>query len=135
MKRQIAVAILLLAVACAKVNAGEGLIVPGSDIGAVSTSMAASGYKETGLDMLAMQKDAVLKFWSVGQGVLIAVYSTANKKVLSLSYSLSDERPKATRRTFDLVVKEFDPKSGEMKIAVPNKAPEDTARKLADPQR
>lgn len=117
MKRQIAVAILLLAVACAKVNAGEGLIVPGSDIGAVSTSMAASGYKETGLDMLAMQKDADLKFWSVGQGVLIAVYSTANKKVLSLSYSLSDERPKATRRTFDLVVKEFDPKSGEMKIA------------------
>ena len=135
MKHQIAVAIILLAGACARAKADAGLIVSGSDIGAVNKSMAASGYRETGLDMLATRKDTDLKFWSVGQGVLIAVYSTANKKVLSLSYSLSDERPKVTRKTFDLAVKEFDPKSGEMKIAVPNKAPEDTARKLADPQR
>jgi len=129
-----AVTILVLTVACGRANADAGLIVFGIDIGTASKSMAASGYKETGLAMLAMQKDTDLKFWSVGEGVLIAVYSTTNKKVLSLTYSLSDERPKATRKTFGLAVREFDPRNGEMKIAVPNKVPEDTVRQLADPQ-
>lgn len=37
-----------------------------------------------------------------------------------MSYYLCDERPKATRKTFDLIVKEFDPKTRELKITLPN---------------
>jgi hypothetical protein len=123
MKPLIAVTVLWLAIASTMVNASEGTIVPGSNIEVASKSMAASGYRETGLDMLPAKKETELKFWSVAEGVLIAVYSTTDKKVLSLSYWLCDERPKATRKEFELMVNEFDPQSGEMKIHLPKKAP------------
>jgi hypothetical protein len=134
MNPRIGVAVLFLACTSAQVCAGEKTICPGNDIREARKAMAEAGYKETGLAMLATKADTDLQMWSVGEGVLILTYSTKDNKVLGMSYFLCDERPKATRRTFDLDVKEFDPKTRELRITLPNKAPEDTARKLAEPQ-
>ena len=92
----------------------------GHDIDDVTRVMAESGFNETGLDMIATKADTDLKMWSVGEGVLILTYSTKDKKVLGMSYFLCDERPKATRKTFHLNVREFDPKTRELKIVLPN---------------
>lgn len=100
--------------------AGENAIRPGNDIGEAVKAMAESGYKETGLDLLATKVDTDLRMWAVGEGVLILAYSNKDKKVHGMSYYLCDERPKATRKTFDLIVKEFDPKTRELKITLPN---------------
>ena len=50
----------------------------------------------------------------------------------AISYVLTDSKGQDITT---LAVKEFNPATGEMTIIIPNKAPEDTAHKLADPQR
>jgi hypothetical protein len=103
------------------VFAGGNPIKPGIDIEDVSKLMKNAGYKETALDMLSTKTDTELKMWAVGEGVLILVFSTKDRKVTNISYYLSDERPKAERKTFSLSVLEFDPTTREMRIKLPNK--------------
>lgn len=85
-------------------------------ISEASKAMKAAGYTETGLDMLAPLANESLQFWSVDQGVLILRYSKTSNQIVSLSFHLSDERPKATRKTFDFPVTSFDTTSGSLTI-------------------
>ena len=78
--------------------------------------MNEAGYRETELDMEAMEIGNRLRFWGVDEGVLIATYSAKNKEVLNFSYWLTDERPKAFRKTFKFEVISFDTKSGLIRI-------------------
>ncbi len=82
----------------------------------VNKAMSEAGYIESGLDMGSTDPKNRLAFWSVDDGVLIVIYSSETKKVISVSYWLSDERPKATRQTFEMAVKSFDTDSGVMTI-------------------
>jgi hypothetical protein len=82
--------------------------------------MKDSGYLETGLDMTP-GNGTDLKMWTVGEGVLIFAFSQKDRKVVSISYFLCDERPKALRKTFELSVTEFDPKTREMQVKLPDK--------------
>ena len=50
------------------------------------------------------------------------IIKSKDKKVLSITYFLCDERPRATRKEFNFRVTEFNPKTRELKIALPNKA-------------
>ena len=88
----------------------------GTDIAQTTSAMKEAGYSSTGLDMGSADRDTQLAFWSVEEGVLIVGYSLKTKKVIGVSYWLSDERPKATRKTFDMEVKSFDTETGVMTV-------------------
>jgi hypothetical protein len=100
--------------------AGGSPIKSDQTIEVVAKLMKDSGYLETGLDM-SPGKGTELKMWTVGEGVLIFAFSQKDRKVVSISYFLCDERPKASRKTFEFSVTEFDPKTGEMRIKPPDK--------------
>jgi hypothetical protein len=67
--------------------------------------------------------------WKVGDGILIIEHTVGIGLIKKMSYVINDAKGNVSAT---LVVKEFAPTTGEMKISVPNKVP-DTARKLADP--
>lgn len=80
-------------------------------------AMKKGGYKETGLEMMAKPGSGLdLRFWSVGEGVLILSYSKSSQKISRMTYWFADERPKATRQTFDFDVTAFDTVTGRMTI-------------------
>ena len=122
MKRLATCALFLCA--CLQVRAADVNIAPGQDIGVLTNALIKAGYKETGLEMMTFSKDRQLSFWSVGEGVLILTYATKDGNVTGMTYYLSDERPKANRKTFELEVAEFSLTTKEMKIRLPNKAME-----------
>jgi hypothetical protein len=106
---------LLATVLCASSSAE--VITNGVAISDAHKAMIAAGYKQTGLDMIARNHlKEELQFWDVDQGVLIVAYSTVSKRIVGLTFFLSDERPKATRKTFDLEVGSFDTTTGVMTI-------------------
>jgi len=100
--------------ACA--SASADVITNGLSIEGARKAMEAAGYKQTGLDVLPSNPNRSLQFWSVGQGVFTIAYSKDSKAITSLGFMLSDERPKAFRKTFDLDVTSFDTRTGLMTI-------------------
>lgn len=113
MKRLIALPVLGLVFA---ISASAEVITNSMLIGTVQKAMTAAHYKETGLDMAASQPGQDLRFWAVGDGILILRLSNSSSRVLGMTYSLCDERPKALRRTFDFDVASFDTSNGTMAI-------------------
>ena len=99
--------------------ADPDIIKPGQNINDVADKLGKTGYKETGLDMAPLSQDLALKMWAVGEGVLIFSYSKKDKIIKGISFFLCDERPKNLRKSFDFIVKEFDPIARELKIIVP----------------
>ncbi len=97
-------------------TASADVITNGVSIGVVQKAIAAAHYAETGLDRAAIGPNEALRFWSVGEGVLIFRFSKSSGRVLAMTYSLGDERPKAVRKTFSLTVVAFDPESGTMSV-------------------
>jgi hypothetical protein len=92
------------------------LLTNGLPIATARQAMEAAGYRQTGLDMLPSKPNDQLQYWAVGQGVLIIGYSKASEAITGLAFSLSDERPKAFRKTFDFEVTSFDTATGLMVI-------------------
>ena len=92
-------------------------IEPGTPIEPACAAFAQAGYKESGLQIIPAFSDYQLKFWSVGEGVLILTHSKTSAKVVSLSFSLSTDGPRSTRQTFDLAVDSFDTGTGKMVVA------------------
>lgn len=113
--------VVMLCLVCEGAEPGlaDRFIRPGDDINDAKKIMAEFGYKETALDMAATTADSYLLMWDAGEGVLICTCSSKANKVLAMSYFLCDERPTATRKSFDLVVREFNPRTGELKIVLP----------------
>ncbi len=104
------------------------LVKEGSDIDAVNRAMEKAGYSKTGLQMGTLDPSYRLAFWSVDEGVLVVVYSNESKRVTNVSFCLSDERPRGTRKTFDLNVTSFDTDSGAMVVQTnPTKREQDGA--------
>lgn len=92
------------------------LVKEGSDIDTVNRAMEEAGYSTTALQMGTSDPSHRLAFWSVDEGVLVVGYSNESKRVTSVSFYLSDERPRGTRKTFDLNVTSFDSDSGAMVV-------------------
>jgi len=80
-----------------------------------SSAMQKAGYSKTGLDMMPPAGEG-LEFWHVGQGVLIVSYSESSRKIVGLTFWFADERPKATRQTFELDVASFNTGTGLMAV-------------------
>ncbi len=78
--------------------------------------MEVAHYRQTELQMAAEKSEEDLRFWDVDQGVLIFRFSKSFSQVLEMTYSLSDERPKALRKTFQFRVSSFDPVTGRMTV-------------------
>jgi len=74
------------------------------------------------LDVIPSDTDLAIKMWPTDSGIVIATYSKSKSTIESLSFHLSDERPKSTRRTFDFKMTSYDPSTGKMTITVPNRA-------------
>lgn len=106
--------VLLLFIAMAGLQGA--IVAEGAVISEVSKAMSEAGYEERGLDMEPTDPRNRLVFWSVDDGILIIAYSAKSKKVIDISYWLSDERPKATRWTHEIHVKSFDTISGVMLV-------------------
>jgi|ERR1022692_163999 hypothetical protein len=90
-------------------------------------SMEAAGYKKTQLATAPRIPNEDLQFWHVDQGVLIFTYSSVSKRIVGLSYILSDERPRATRKTFSFDVTSFDTTTGLMTIRTTKGEPDGAA--------
>jgi hypothetical protein len=92
--------------------------------------MQKAGYAKTGLDMAPRPGSGEdLQFWAVAQGVLIVSYSKASQKITGMNFWLADERPKASRRTFELNVTSFDTSSGAMTIRTKKGEPNGSANR------
>jgi len=95
------------------------VITNGLAISDARKAMVASGYKQTGLEMIARHYPKEdLQFWGIDEGVLIARYSTASQRIVGLSFFLCDERPKAIRKTFDFEVASFDTTSKALMLKI-----------------
>ena len=92
------------------------VVTNGQPITIARKALEAAGYRQTGLDMLPNKPSEDLQCWSVGQGVLIIGYSKTSEAITGLGFFLSDERPKAFRKTFDFEVSSFDTATGLMVI-------------------
>lgn len=104
------------------------VITNGLAISDARKAMAAAGYKQTGLEMIARNHPKEeLQFWDVDQGVLIVAYSTVSQRIVGLTFFLCDERPKSKRKTFDLEVASFDTTSGVMTIKMKKGEPDGAA--------
>ena len=115
---------------CATTGISQAAVVKeGADFNDVSKAMAECGYSESGLQMGgAGERTDRFAFWSVDEGILIVLYSLESKRVLSVSYWLRDERPKATSKTFQMRVTSFDTESGAMVVQThPTKREKDGA--------
>lgn len=97
------------------VCASAEVLTNGLSMTVASNAMQKAGYKKTGLEMVPHPGE-VLEFWQIGDGVLIASYSETPQKIVGLAFWFADERPKATRRTFELDVASFDTDTGVMTI-------------------
>jgi hypothetical protein len=126
MKRLLAFLILGLLFAT---TVSAEVITNGASIGAVQKAMAAAHYAETGLDMAAIPPAEALRFWDVGEGVLIFRFSKSSGRVLEMTYFLCDERPKALRKTFELRVASFDSKSGALIVKTGKGEPDGAANR------
>jgi hypothetical protein len=78
--------------------------------------MEAGGYKLTNLAVAPRNANEDLQLWHVDQGVLIFTYSSVSKRIVRASFSLSDERPKSTRKEFSFEVTSFNTTTGLMTI-------------------
>ena len=87
-------------------------IKQGITIEGVSKAMQSVGYDKSGRAIAATDKKNGLVTWSVERGTLVVAYSLETMKVVGVSYWLSDERPKATRKTFRFTVTSFDTETG-----------------------
>lgn len=88
----------------------------GMDIDVATKALAKHGYEDNGgLAMVAIE-GFKLKFFNLGGNTLILRYSEKTRKLVSMSYHLSTDAPKATQKTFDLEVKSFDLKAKELRI-------------------
>lgn len=71
------------------------------------------------------KKDAAKKLefkrWEIGDGLLFAVYSAKEKKITGLFYSVPAGDSKEKKKRYRYRVKSYSPKTGEMKLVVPNK--------------
>ena len=106
-------------------NAGAPLasvVFIGQSIDTALNLMAPMGNGSPMLEMATRDPDLQMKMWSVGEGVLIAVHSEKDRSIKSLSFYMSDERPKWEAKTFEYEVSQYFPATGEMRIVVPNKA-------------
>jgi hypothetical protein len=102
--------LLLFVLICA--SASADIITNGVAIDSARRALRAAGHRETALDMLPSSTTEQLEFWNVGQGVLIISFSKASGSISGLQFLVSDERPKATRKTFDFEVMSFDSETG-----------------------
>lgn len=93
------------------------VLTNGLSMTAAIRAMRNAGYTETGLDMMPKQGTGVdLRFWGVGEGVLIVTYSKSSQKITEMAFWFADERPKATRQTFEFDVTSFDAGTGVMTL-------------------
>jgi len=115
-------------------SASAAVITKEMTISEAYKAMKAAGWIETGLDMLAPLVNESLQSWSVDQGVLILRYSTTSNQIVSLSFHVSDERPKATRKTFDFEVTSFDTTSGLLTIKTAKGKPREPAEEKLQPR-
>jgi hypothetical protein len=88
--------------------------------------MQKAGYVKTGLQMMPHTGED-LQFWEVGEGVLIIRYSKASLKIVGMTFSLADARPKALRKEFYFDVASFDTTTGTMTIHTKKGEPDGAA--------
>jgi hypothetical protein len=87
----------------------------GMKITDATKAMKDARYRASGLSLDPIDPDDEFSFWSVDGGVLTVTYSLTTKKIVRISYSLSDWQSKASTE-FTLSVKSFDLGSGSMVI-------------------
>lgn len=97
------------------------LLTAGQKIDAFDPAMKRFGYSETMADMRSFEKNQTLGMWDVYEGVLVASFSSETKSVSGMSYLLEDKNDKrgkgeATAFLFD--VRDFNPKTRELKIVI-----------------
>lgn len=92
------------------------IVQHGTPIEIATKAFKSASYKEGALEMLSMNPDNRLMFWTIDRGTLIITYSVKSMKIIDLNYHLCDERPKAIRKNFEFDVKSFNTDSGELVI-------------------
>lgn len=97
------------------VCASAEVLTEGLSVTTASGAMQQAGYAKTGLDM-APPSGQDLRVWEVGQGVLIVRASRVSWRIVGLTFSVADERPKALRKEFYFDVASFDTRTGAMTI-------------------
>lgn len=90
------------------------LITKGSEITEARKAFVADQYAKSGMEMRPTTTDTELDFRTVDEGVLVLSHSTKTGLVTGLLYTLTDERPKSTRKTFDFEVESFDTTTGRL---------------------
>jgi hypothetical protein len=98
-------------------EAGADVITKGTKFAEAQKAFAKANYAETGLDMEPRTRDRSLGFWAVDEGVLIVSYSTTSGLIESISFTVMDERPKATRKAFWFSVVSFDTETGALLLS------------------
>lgn len=97
------------------------LLTAGQKIDAFDTAMKRFGYSETMADMRSFEKNHTLRMWDVYEGVLVASFSLETKTVSGMSYLLedkNDKRGKGEATSFLFDVRDFNPKTRELKIVI-----------------
>ena len=107
---------VIAVVLCAASSVFAEPLKVGISIDMALDAMKKNNYEETALSMGAGDTSNDLKFWNVDEGVLIAVYSKNERKIMRLSFWFADNRSISKRKEFDFSVNTFDPDTGVMTL-------------------
>jgi hypothetical protein len=107
---------IIIAMLATLAQASAEVITKGSKVADAQQALAKAKYSKSALDMESNKAGVNLDFWSVDGGVLIISYAPATGLVESVAFVVMDERPKATRKTFDFSVASFDTETGALTL-------------------
>ncbi|MBL9145225.1 MAG: hypothetical protein JNM99_16220 [Verrucomicrobiaceae bacterium] len=109
--------ITLVALVTMTAQVAAELITTGTALARAQMALAEARHTKSGLEMSVMPSDMALDFWTVGDGILIIVYSPATGLITSLSFTVMDERPKSTRKEFYFPADSFDTATGKLVLS------------------
>lgn len=110
--------LIALLLAAALPQATAEVITKGYKIADAEKALTKAKFTKTGLEVRPARADCSLDFWEVDEGVLIISYSTATGIIEGMAFTITDERPKSSRKEYDFAVVSFDTEAGTLVLKI-----------------
>jgi hypothetical protein len=92
-------------------------LVKGVTIEVAAEAMNEAGHKRAALQRVPLDHGEEFFFWDAKQGVIVARFSKQTRKIIDLTFSIADVRPKTKGDSVDFKLAAFDTKTGILTTA------------------
>lgn len=92
-------------------------LIEGVTIDVAAAAMNEAGHKRAYPQMVALDHAEELFFWDVNKGMIGARYSKQTRKIIDVTFSIADARPKTKGESVNFKLVAFDTKTGVLTTA------------------